>query len=258
VTTAIVTLSVEGLTIARALSSSLPGSTIYAHASITSAEEKFSRILALTESLFRNHDAIVYIAPCGVVVRAVAPYIDHKTWDPAVVVVDAGGRHAISLLSGHEGGANALAILVANAIGAEPVISTTTEATKQIIMGIGCRRNTPKEALVDAIQNSLAEMSISIEAVRLLATADIKRNESGLLEAAKALGVPLLFVSSEQIRTFGGAFEASTLVQEHVGIPAVAEPACMLAGKRPSLIMRKKKCNGITIAMARESCLWSA
>jgi cobalt-precorrin 5A hydrolase len=258
VTTAIVTLSAEGLTIARALSSSLPGSTIYAHASITSAEEKFSRILALTESLFRNHDAIVYIAPCGVVVRAVAPYIDHKTWDPAVVVVDAGGRHAVSLLSGHEGGANRLAVLAANAIDAEPVISTTSEATKNIIIGIGCRKNTSKEALVDAVRNSLAEMSISLEELRLLATADIKRNETGLIEAADVLGVPLLFVSSKQIRSFGGAFEISTAAEKHLSLPAVAEPACMLAGKRTSLIMRKKKCNGITIAMARESCLWSA
>ncbi len=251
------TLSAEGLTIAHVLSSSLPGSTIYAHASITSSGETFSRIMDLTESLFRNHGAIVYIAPCGVVARAIAPHIDHKTRDPAVVVVDAGGRYAVSLLSGHEGGANRLAVLVANAIGAEPVISTTTEATKNIVVGIGCRKNTPKEALIIAIQNSLQEMSISLEAVRLLVTADIKRDETGLIEAAEALEVPLLFVSSIQIRAFGDAFETSELVQEHVGLPAVAEPACMLAGKRTSLIMRKKKCNGITIAMARESCLWS-
>jgi cobalt-precorrin 5A hydrolase len=176
VTTAIVTLSAEGLTIARALSSSLPGNTIYAHASIASADEKFSRIVDLTESLFKNHGAIVYIAPCGIVVRAIAPYIDHKTRDPAVVVVDAGGRHAISLLSGHEGGANALTVLVANAIGAETVISTTTEATKTVIVGIGCRKNTPKDALIDAMRIRLQEMSISLEEVRLIATADIKRN----------------------------------------------------------------------------------
>ena len=51
-----------------------------------------------------KYDGLVYIAPCGVVVRAIAPFLEHKTKDPAVVVVDVGGRWAVSLLSGHEGG----------------------------------------------------------------------------------------------------------------------------------------------------------
>ena len=53
---------------------------------------------------------LVYVVPVGVAVRAIAPLIRHKTTDPAVVAVNVGGRWAVSLLSGHEGGANQLAI----------------------------------------------------------------------------------------------------------------------------------------------------
>ena len=42
----------------------------------------------------------------GIVVRMIAPYIEHKSKDPAVVVMDEVGHHVISLLSGHLGGAN--------------------------------------------------------------------------------------------------------------------------------------------------------
>ncbi len=48
-----------------------------------------------------------------------------------MVVVDVGARWAISLLSGHEGGANDLAVAVGNILAAEPVISTTSEALKK-------------------------------------------------------------------------------------------------------------------------------
>jgi cobalt-precorrin 5A hydrolase len=63
----------------------------------------------------------------GIVVRTIAGRIRHKTMDPAVVVVDELGHHAISLLSGHIGGANLLANEVAAIVGARPVITTATD-----------------------------------------------------------------------------------------------------------------------------------
>ena len=57
----------------------------------------------------------------------------------------------ISLVSGHEGGANDLALRLANLIGAEPVISTSSEALKRIIVGVGCRRGTCAEWIMAAI-----------------------------------------------------------------------------------------------------------
>ncbi len=76
----------------------------------------------------------------GIVVRTIAPYIKNKYVDPAVVVVDDVGRFVVSLLSGHEGGANNLSHNVANALNTDAVITTGTEAKKDIILGIGCKR----------------------------------------------------------------------------------------------------------------------
>lgn len=256
----IVTLSEEGMIIARNLAKGLPDTQVYVHQSILSeyAEaERFAHIVTLTRRIFSVHCGHIYIAPCGVAVRAVAPCIHKKKSDPAVVVVDVGGRFAVSLLSGHEGGANRLAVAVAKIIGAEPVISTTTEAKKTLIVGIGCRKNVPKIEIISAVISVLEENGLRLEDVRLLATADLKKAEAGLTETSNELDVPLVYVSSENIRTFGNAFLTSRVVERNVGLPAVAEPCCMLAGRNTKLIVGKTKCNNITIAVARENCLWS-
>ena len=77
---------------------------------------------------FSASDAVIFVSSCGIAVRSIAPYVKSKTEDPAVIVTDETGRFAISLLSGHIGGANALAETVAAAIGAVPVVTTATDA----------------------------------------------------------------------------------------------------------------------------------
>ena len=221
------------------------------------AAERFTKIADLTATLFPVCRGLVYAAPCGVVVRALAPLVKSKYEDPAVVVLDAGGRWAVSLLSGHEGGANDLAIRVANLTGAEPVVTTTTEALKSVIVGIGCKRGTPAKRIVAAVREALSEAGIALEEVRLLASAEIKADEAGLLAAAEALGVPIRFIAAEEIRASLREFSHSAFVEEKVNLPAVAEPAALLAGRRTRFICRKKTFNGITIALAREGFPWS-
>jgi cobalt-precorrin 5A hydrolase len=219
--------------------------------------ERFARIAELTASLFPVCRGLVYATPCGVVIRAIAPLIKSKYGDPAVVVLDVGGRWAVSLLSGHEGGANDLAIRVANLTGAEPVITTTTEALKSVIVGIGCRRGTKAERIVAAVREALAEAGLSLAEVRLLASADLKADEAGLLAASEKLGVPIRFLPAAEIRASTREFSHSDFVEEKVNLPAVAEPAALLAGRRTQFICRKKTYNGITIALAREGFSWS-
>jgi precorrin-4 C11-methyltransferase len=76
---------------------------------------------------FSHFDAFIFVGAMGICVRSIAPYIRDKHTDPAVVCVDSAGRNAISVLSGHIGGANKLTMDVAKTIGAMPVITTLTD-----------------------------------------------------------------------------------------------------------------------------------
>ncbi|MBQ4353489.1 MAG: cobalamin biosynthesis protein CbiG, partial [Clostridia bacterium] len=77
--------------------------------------------------LFTEHDALIFIGACGIAVRDIAPHLKNKTVDPAVLVLDDQGKFVIPILSGHIGGANALACHLAEKLGAFPVITTATD-----------------------------------------------------------------------------------------------------------------------------------
>ncbi|MFJ5994644.1 precorrin-3B C(17)-methyltransferase [Streptomyces sp. NPDC092370] len=77
---------------------------------------------------FAQCEQLVCFLATGAVVRLVAPLLSGKTEDPGVVCVDEGGRFAVSLLGGHAGGANELAREVGEVLGAEPVVTTATDA----------------------------------------------------------------------------------------------------------------------------------
>ncbi|MCK8432608.1 precorrin-3B C(17)-methyltransferase [Streptomyces sp. D2-8] len=77
---------------------------------------------------FAQCEQLVCFLATGAVVRLVAPLLSGKTEDPGVVCVDEGGRFAVSLLGGHAGGANELAREVGDLLGAEPVVTTATDA----------------------------------------------------------------------------------------------------------------------------------
>jgi cobalt-precorrin 5A hydrolase len=84
-------------------------------------------VAALVRERFGCRRALVLVMAVGAAVRLIAPCLRDKRTDPAVVVVDDGGRFAVALLSGHLGGANALAERVAAITGAQPVVTTAAE-----------------------------------------------------------------------------------------------------------------------------------
>lgn len=79
---------------------------------------------------FLRDSAIIVIGACGIVVRSIAPLLQDKFSDPAVLVIDEKGEHVISLLSGHVGGANELARYLSHMINATAVITTATDVNK--------------------------------------------------------------------------------------------------------------------------------
>ena len=81
---------------------------------------------------FPDSDALIFIGATGIAVRSIAPYVASKKSDPAVLVIDECGRFVISLLSGHLGGANELALKAAEILHAVPVVTTALLAVKNV------------------------------------------------------------------------------------------------------------------------------
>ncbi|MBR0597341.1 cobalt-precorrin 5A hydrolase [Sinanaerobacter chloroacetimidivorans] len=98
-------------------------------------------LLYWTKTAFQEREALIFVGATGIAVRAIALYLRDKTVDPAVVVVDEKGKYAVSLLSGHLGGANDLTREIAESIGAEPVITTATDLNHKFSVDDWAKKN---------------------------------------------------------------------------------------------------------------------
>lgn len=98
--------------------------------------EDGTRLSQTTEKWFFEADALVFFTAAGIAVRCIAPFVKDKFTDPAVLVVDEGGSFCISLLSGHVGGANRLCRILAEEMGALPVITTATDIEKRFAVDV--------------------------------------------------------------------------------------------------------------------------
>lgn len=129
---AIISVTKNGTALSRRLSEGLDSRhecTRYTFHRYADADAvSFDSLGALTADIFYKTDALVFLCACGTAVRVIAPHIRSKFTDPAVVAADQQGKFAVSLLSGHVGRANALTRLVADILGAVPVITTATDS----------------------------------------------------------------------------------------------------------------------------------
>ena len=120
----------NGVKLTDKLADNLPGVDIYVSQNLTetkSSHIRFETLSAALDEKFRQYTGHIFIMSAGIVVRILAPLIHSKTEDPAVVVVDDLGKNAISLLSGHLGGANELTRQISQLLGSNPVITTATD-----------------------------------------------------------------------------------------------------------------------------------
>ncbi len=115
---AILALTKGGKELAKRLAKSLTAETIH-------LGDK--GIASVTQEIWHQYDGFIFIMAIGIVVRSIAPLLHNKKSDPGVVVVDETGRYAISLLSGHLGGANKLAEKIATSTNGQAVITTASD-----------------------------------------------------------------------------------------------------------------------------------
>ena len=138
---AVISITRHGIATAGRVVGALPGAQLFAPAKFATEAEHAAPGATHTYAgktgaqlglLFSDYDAIIAILSLGAMVRLIAPYLKSKESDPAVVVLDEAGHFAIPMLSGHLGGANALAGHLAAALGATPVLTTASDSRETI------------------------------------------------------------------------------------------------------------------------------
>ncbi len=209
----------NGAALAARIAAAMPNADVYGGRRLERLPESAVRFESLAETAaahFRSYNGHVFIMATGIVVRTVAKLIVHKTEDPAVVVVDDRGSFAISLLSGHIGGANRLAHQVAAAIGAQPVVTTATDVNGT--------------AAIDLLA---AELGLAVETPAAIKTVNMALLTGSPLEVHDPLGMLAGRLPTAGSRS-GTTFEASVWIDDRVAAAPsgalVLRPRSLVAG----------------------------
>jgi cobalt-precorrin 5A hydrolase len=306
---------------------------------------------ALREN-FKKYRGHVVVAAAGLVVREIAPLLESKRSDPAVVVLGQDGAFVVSLLSGHLGGGNDLARRVAEITGGRAVVSTATDiagvpalevlardrglgildfkklpavsrtlaeggrvplydpegflaealepweelfprlrddeafaeetprrprgpslyvdyrlrsfpkealvlAPKVLALGVGCHRGIEFSALWSFVGEVFSREKLALEAVALVATAEIRQEEPAILELARELGGALAIFKKSELAEIKPPNPSETVLRR-IGVPSVCEAAAMLAARTDRLLVPKQKSASATLALAKTNSTSSA
>jgi cobalt-precorrin 5A hydrolase len=341
----VIALTHEGSKLAAKIVQGLEESSLYLpekEADGFAAAHPFWDFKATISKCFKQHREMVCVMAAGIVVRLLAPQLCGKDSDPGVVVVDEMGRNAISLVSGHLGGANLLAQRVAAITGGQAVITTATDVQgkvsfdmlaedagllienlervktlnmallenqqiglfdpgkwfrshlpesvnirllhkpkeardagvpcwiyvdeqvasfepppclilrpKNLVVGVGCNRGTSSAEIGAALESVFREHSLSLLAIRNLATAELKQDEQGLNELLGMRGWSMEYFSVTELKAGGSAPRPSQIVKRHLGVESVCEKAAMLSAGVKDLLVAKEILGNVTVAVAR-------
>ena len=123
---------------------------------------------------------------------------------------------------------------------------------KKMVVGIGCRRGKEYEKINEGFSKSINELNIDASRVNQLASAEIKKDEKGILKLSEKLNIPVNFVDMERLKLFESQdVQKSEFVKSKFGIYGVCEPSALItAGFDSKLIYKKTSYDGVTIAVA--------
>lgn len=350
--TAIVAVTGRGTSVGLAVSRWLEGADLFVpeRYSARLGDRHFVYRFPLSDLLgdiYHRYRRLVLVVALGAAVRLISALIMDKSSDPGVVVVDERGWNVISLLSGHQGGANALARELAAFLGAHAVITTATDLSglpaldilleergwrcenpeklpalfsamledeeiliyqeegedfvqelvscgmnassvtpqdqawaddkkwkilitdsdlltpprthesktiivrpRRLVLGLGCRRGATVEEIEEAIMDTLRRHGLSFAGVSLLATVADKKEEAGINLFASRWGLPIRFLSREELGAVKTPSPPSPTALRALSIPGVCEQAAILASGDGELVVPKEKHHGVTVAVA--------
>ncbi len=124
---------------------------------------------------------------------------------------------------------------------------------ENIVVGIGCRRGTAKESIIEAVEKAMDEANLHMESIRIFATVDLKADEAGLLEAVEHYGKKIVVVPREDILPIEDNFEGSDFVKKSIGVKSVSAPCALLAsGSKGEFVTEKMRHGGITVSIYEE------
>ncbi|MDO4942084.1 MAG: cobalt-precorrin 5A hydrolase [Lachnospiraceae bacterium] len=169
------------------------------------------------QQAFSEYDGLVCIMATGIVVRVLAPLFVHKQKDPAVVVMDSKGQFAISLLSGHLGGANALAQQMAVITGGQAVITTATDVENAFAFDMFAKRNNLKIENIEELKYISSEV-LKGKRIQLLSDYDFDELTDDLVKMYDENCQDPVVVISDRIYD---------LAQKHI---LYLRPACLWIG----------------------------
>ena len=211
----------------------------------SSDAQPFHKLGEFLATAYLQFGAHIFIGAAGIAVRALAPLLTHKSMDPPVLVLDAAGKHVISLLSGHWGGGNELARHVAQLLRATPVITTAsdgmaandvplTEGEGCTVTGAGTEAGT--EAGTGAVTGSVMGAATSSISGHPLAL-DLFLRDAGLriVDWQRLPRAQAALLEGEGLAVWdpcGAVPEHASLKPVPCEADAAASPHLLLAGKR--------------------------
>ncbi len=132
-----------------------------------------------------------------------------------------------------------------------PFLTTLNVIPKVITIGVGCRKNTGTNKLERLLLDTLDENGISIPAVEQIASIDLKKEETAIVEFARKYSIPFITYTAEELNSISGEFEGSDFVKTITGTDNVCERSAALASGG-EIILKKKSLEGITVSLAKK------